>query len=129
MERNRVQRWVADYERLWRSPGTAALAELFTEDADYVPSPWVPPVGGLPAIARFWDAERDGPDEEFEMSSQLVAVDGRTAVVRVSVTYGGPGGGSWRDLWVLELAEDGRCSRFEEWPFAPEQPDGHAPPA
>ena len=31
----------------------------------------------------------------------------------------------WRDLWVLEFAEDGRCSAFEEWPFAPKQDDGH----
>ena len=26
-----------------------------------------------------------------------------------------------RDLWVLRLGDDGRCSWFEEWPFWPEQ--------
>jgi len=34
-------------------------------------------------------------------------------------------GRPWRDLWVLRFAADGRCSSFEEWPFAPGQPDGH----
>jgi hypothetical protein len=59
------------------------------------------------------------------MSSHVLAVDGRTAVVRVLVKYSALGNRPWRDLWVLRLAEDGRCSSFEEWPFAPDQPDGH----
>jgi len=75
-------------------------------------------------IARFWEAERDGADEEFTMSSEVLAVEGGTAVIRVFVSYGASGG-SWRDLWVLRFATDGRCSRFEEWPFAPGQPDRH----
>jgi SnoaL-like domain len=125
MDRTEVAGWVAAYERLWRTPGTGLLAELFAPDISYLPSPWARPIDGLAAMANFWEAERDGPGEEFTMSSEVVAVDGGTAVVRVFVEYGGPRGGSWRDLWVLRFAEDGRCSGFEEWPFAPEQADGH----
>ena len=125
MNRAAVQKWVADYERLWRTPGTELLAELFGADASYLPSPWAPSIQGLDAIARFWQAERDGSDEEFTMSSDVLTVHGRTAVVRVLVRYGALGNRPWRDLWVLRLAEDGRCSSFEEWPFAPDQPDGH----
>ena len=73
----------------------------------------------------FWESERDGTDEEFTMSSEVVAVDGDTAVVRVFVEYTTPVAERWRDLWVLRLVPDGRCSSFEEWPFAPEQSDGH----
>lgn len=58
------------------------------------------------------------------MSSSVVAVEGSRAVVRVNVEYANPTE-PWRDLWVLEFAEDGRCSTFEEWPFAPSQDDGH----
>lgn len=119
-----AEAWVRDYERLWRTPGTTGLTELFTPDATYRTSPWATPIEGLPALAEFWDAERDGPDEPFTMSSEVLAVDGPTAVVRVSVEYRASGG-RWRDLWVLELDDDGRCSAFEEWPFAPGQPDGH----
>src|SRR5471030_295254 len=88
MDRKAVEQWVADYERLWRTPGTELLYQLFVPDASYLPSPCAEPAEGLPAIARFWEAERRGADETFEMSSVVVAVDGATAVVRVLVSYG-----------------------------------------
>jgi hypothetical protein len=73
-----------------------------------------------------WEAERDGPDEVFRMTSDVVAAGGDTAVVRVEVGYGDPVGQEFRDLWIVRFAGDGRCASFEEWPFWPEQPD-HAP--
>lgn len=112
-----MEQWVADYERAWRTPGTDVLAELFVPEASYLPSPWVQPVEGLDAIARFWEAERHGADEEFTMTSDVVAVDGAVAVVRVFVKYGPHGSGPWRDLWVIRFGAGGRCSSFEEWPF------------
>lgn len=125
MDRRQVERWVDRYERLWRTPETEQLADVFLPGATYRPSPWARPLDGLDEIAQFWEAERDSADEEFTMSSDVVAVDGDTAVVRVSVEYAAPGAGRWRDLWVLRFAPDGRCSSFEEWPFAPDQRDGH----
>ena len=125
MDRRTVATWVEGYERAWRSPGTDQLAELFSPDVSYVPSPWAPAVNGLDELARFWEAGRDGPDEQFTLSSEVVALEGDTAVVRLSVDYLGPDTTRWRDLWVLEFAPDGRCARFEEWPFTPGQPDGH----
>jgi SnoaL-like domain len=120
-----VEQWVERYERVWRTPGTDGLADLFQPDATYLPSPWATPITGLDELAEFWDAERDGAEEDFSMSSEVVAVEGETAVVRVSVEYGVPDGGRWRDLWVIRLAPDGRCYSFEEWPFAPSETDGH----
>ena len=120
-----MEKWVTRYEELWRRPGADLLAELFTPDASYRPSPWAHSLEGVEVIAGFWEAERSGPDERFTMSSKVVAVDGQVAIVRVFVEYGAAGSEPWRDLWVLEFAEDGRCSTFEEWPFAPDQRDGH----
>ena len=114
--------WVAAYERAWRAPGTGALAGIFTGDATYRQGPYDEPVTGLPAIARMWEAERDGPDEVFRMTSDVIAVDGDASVVRVEVSYGEPVRQEYRDLWVLRFASDGRCTWFEEWPFWPEQP-------
>ena len=57
------------------------------------------------------------------MRSDIVAVDGTIAVVRVDVEYAD--GERWRDLWVIELDAAGRCVRFEEWPFSHAQRDGH----
>ena len=63
--------------------------------------------------------------EAFTLDWEVVAVDGDTAVVRAQVDYEDAESGRWRDLWVLRFDDEGRCRAFEEWPFAPEQPDGH----
>jgi hypothetical protein len=114
-----VARWIAAYEAAWRAPGTGGLARIFTPDATYRQRPYDEPVVGLPAIARMWEAEREGPDEAFHMASEIIAVDGAAAVVRVRVLYGHPVTQEWRDLWLVRFAPDGRCAAFEEWPFAP----------
>jgi hypothetical protein len=121
-DRAMVNQWLAGYEAAWRSPGTGRLAEIFIEDASYRQSPYTEPVVGLAAIRRMWDAERDGPDEAFTLATDIVAVDGPTAVVRAEVRYGNPVPQEWRDLWVIRLGDDGRCSWFEEWPYSPGQP-------
>ena len=125
VDHDAVRHWVTRYEEVWRTPGVDGVASLFTGDATYLTSPWADPVTGLADIGAFWDAERDGPDETFTFASEVVAVDGDTAVVRAEVEYSGPDSSRWRDLWVLRFAADGRCRAFEEWPFAPAQPDGH----
>lgn len=120
-----VHQWVDSYERAWRTAGTTSLAGLFTEDVTYQASPWQPPMAGLGAVCEFWETEREGPEEEFALASEVVAVEGDTAVVAVQVEYGGPAPQQWRDLWVMKFGTDGRCLAFEEWPYAPDQPDGH----
>lgn len=117
MDRAGLQKWITDYESLWRTPGTDGLRELFAEDAHYLTSPWEQPVVGLAKLAKFWDRERDSADEEFTMTSDVVAVDGDVGVVRVEVQYGK--GDRWRDLWIVEFDAAGRCVHFEEWPIAP----------
>ncbi len=125
MDRAGVEHWITAYESAWRSPGTARrwltcspLTSL------HAASPWSVPVTGLSALGDFWEAERRGPDEGFTMHSEVLAVEADTAIVRVGVEYEHPPE-SWRDLWVVVFDGDGRCRRFEEWPFTPEQPNGH----
>jgi hypothetical protein len=119
MDRIVVAAWINEYERVWRTPGTEGLAGLFTKDAVYRQSPYLDPVVGLPAIADMWEDQRNGHDEVFSVSSDVVAVDGETAVVRLQVQYGDPVDQEYRDLWILQFAPDGRCREFEEWPFWP----------
>jgi ketosteroid isomerase-like protein len=117
-----VRRWLASYEAAWRAPDTQGLAEIFTDDASYRQSPYQEPVAGLDAIMRMWDEERDGPDEVFTLATDILAVDGPTAVVRAEVRYGDPLRQEYRDLWIMQLGDDGRCTWFEEWPYLPGQP-------
>ncbi len=124
MDRAAFERWIAAYERTWRTPGTEALAELFGPDATYSTAPYEEPYRGLEAIADFWERQREGPDEQFTMTSEIVAADGDTAVARVEVRYRAPRTAEYRDLWVVRLDRDGRCTSFEEWPFAPRDQPG-----
>jgi ketosteroid isomerase-like protein len=117
-----VSSWLAGYEAAWRAPGTEGLASLFIGNATYLKSPYERPVTGLDAIGRMWEAEREGPDEVFTLATDILAVDGPTAVVRAEVRYGDPVQQEYRDLWVIRLADDGRCTWFEEWPYWPGRP-------
>jgi hypothetical protein len=108
-----VAGWIEAYEAAWRTPGTELRAELFTEDASYQQSPYMPPVSGLGAIGRMWERERGGPDEVVTPATEIVAVDGPVAVVRAEVRLGDPLRQEYRDLWVLLLEAGGLCRRFE----------------
>jgi mannose-6-phosphate isomerase-like protein (cupin superfamily) len=114
--------WIDEYERQWGSAGTENLRQLFTEDAQYLSSPVEKPVVGMLAIAELWEAHRDGPDEPFTMTREVVAVSGNTGVARVVVHYGGPPARDYIDLWVVRFDDDGRAAHYEEWPFWPGKP-------
>ena len=112
--------WIDGYERAWRAPGTDGLRRLFHPDAVYLKSPYAEPVVGLQAIKLMWDEERDGPDEAFTMSREVVAVSGDVGVGRVEVAYGEPVRQRYRDLWVVRFDDAGLAVHFEEWPFWPD---------
>lgn len=122
--RARFERWIAGYERAWRAPGTSQLAELFSEQASYSAGPYEQAAHGLTAIAELWEREREGADETFSMTAAIVACEGQVGVARVEVAYGEPKPQRYRDLWIIELGSDGRCTSFEEWPFWPPGTDG-----
>ena len=121
-DRSIVARWVEAYEKAWRAAGTDALVDLFTPGATYLHSPYSEAVVGVEAIREMWEGDREGPDEVFTIDTEIVAVEGATGVVRAQVRYGEPFPQEYRDLWVLRLEQDGRCSWFEEWPYWPGRP-------
>ena len=117
MDRDDLARWIAAYERAWRTAGTDSLAELFAPDATYSTGPYARPQRGLAAITELWEREREGPDEVFAMRSEIVAVEGDAGVARIEVAYGEPIERKWRDIWIVRLDDRGRATTFEEWPF------------
>jgi hypothetical protein len=118
MDRAQLADWLARYESAWRSPGTEALAGLFTPDATYSTAPYETTHRGLEAIARIWEAERPA-GEEFEITTEIVAVENDTGVARIEVHYHRPREQQYRDLWIVRLDDSSRCYHFEEWPFGP----------
>jgi ketosteroid isomerase-like protein len=121
-DRQSFAAWIEGYERAWRTPGTDGLRALFTEDATYRHGPYDEPVVGLAAIAADWEAEREGPDEPFTMTWEIVAVEGSMGVARLEVRYGAPVNEEFLDVWLVRFAGDGRCAEFEEWPYWPPVP-------
>ena len=126
--RERVMSWVAAYERAWRASDPSAVADLFTEDATYLRSPYdEDPLRGHDAIRGFWTADEGAT---FTVAAEPVAVEGDSAVVRLEVRYTGSEEQEYRDLWVLRFAPDGRVEHFEEWAYWPgrsytaQAPDG-----
>lgn len=124
MDRAELEAWIDAYEHLWRTAGTDGLGEIFAEDAVYSPGPFEDQVRGLDAIREFWEKERQGPDEGFEMTYEVVATEGDTGVARLKVRYAPPREQFYRDLWIVRAGPDGRCRSFEEWPFWPPDSPG-----
>lgn len=116
MGRDAVTGWVERYEQAWRDQDVDGLDRLFHEDARYLRSPYAEPLDGLEAIREFWV-----DPTPFEMTAEVIAADGRDAVVRVEVQYGGDKPQEYRDLWVLRFGPDGRAELFEEWAYWPEK--------
>ena len=112
MNRDKVMRWVAGYERAWRDGDRDAIAELFSEDARYYTSPDAEAAVGHAAIGALWLRDQG---ETFTVRAEPVAVEGHDAVVGLHVRYGDPVRQQYRDLWVLRFAADGRVEDFEEW--------------
>jgi nuclear transport factor 2 (NTF2) superfamily protein len=119
-----VLAWVEAHDEAWRSNDPARIGELFSEDGIYhlgpFEGPWRGyrgPIVGRRAIADAWAAAFD-PGERFEATSDVVAIDGRRAVVRRVITYEGAGrepAARFGCVWVLDFDPDGRCREYQEW--------------
>ena len=118
MDRQGVSRWIAAYEAAWRLGRGASLDALFTPDAIYRTSPTAEPLRGRDAIARWWAAESD-PAERWDLTAEVLALDGPVAVVRLDVRYRAPEERRYLDLWILRFVPGGLCAAFEEWYWAP----------
>ena len=112
-------RWALGYVDAWRAEDPQGVERLFTEDAHYRRSPYEVSEVGHEAIKAFWLADAG---EIFVVTAAPVAVDGQAAVVRVNVSYGDPVQQEYRDLWLLQFADDGRVRDFEEWAYWPGKP-------
>lgn len=120
-----VSAWLAAYMHAWETCDPAAIGDLFTDDAEYRWHPYDEPEVGREAIVHAWlnpdgDAgARDVPGT-FAGDLQPFVGNGNRAVAVGTCTY-------WTDAtrskvdriyynnWLLEFAEDGKCSSFTEY--------------
>jgi uncharacterized protein (TIGR02246 family) len=108
-----VDSWVAAYRRAWESNDANDIAALFTEDARYLTEPYAAPWVGHDAIVSGWFEHRDEPGDTT-FAHEIVAVCDGLAFVRGHTTYASPPR-EYSNLWVIDLAPDGRAREFTEW--------------
>jgi SnoaL-like domain len=119
--RDDAQAWLDGYVEAWRSDDPAVIAALFSDDALYRYDPFRDPIVGGAAIAADWLQSSDAPGS-WEAEYRPYAVDGNRAVAVGETRY--TSGEHFANVFVLEFADDGRCSSFTEWFFL----EGASPP-
>ena len=87
MDRDEVDRWLADYVAAWKSYERSAIEELFSEDVTYRYHPYDEPIVGREGVVASWLGEDESGDASsrdtegtYDASYRAVAVDGDTAV-------------------------------------------------
>ncbi|BDZ65256.1 nuclear transport factor 2 family protein [Agromyces mangrovi Wang et al. 2018] len=120
MREDAVTRWVERYRRAWLSNDPGDIRALFTEHAEYVNTPGTEPYRGHDEIVSWWLEEADGPDETTFTWEPLLVGDTR-AIIEGRTVY--RGSTAYRNLWVIDLAPDGRATAFTEWWVEEEEAD------
>ncbi len=114
MDRETLERWVEGYRRAWESNDPDEIGALFTDDATYYTEPYAKPISGREAIVADWIERKDEPGDT-EWRSEVMAVCDDMGFVRGWAKYFTPPPREYSNLWVVRLAEDGRCQEFTEW--------------
>jgi len=116
-----VTDWIDAYRRAWDSNDPDDIRALFTEDATYRYHPDDPePVTGHDAIVASWLKDKDEPgDTTFEY--EVLGLSGDRGFVQAVTDYV-KYGDVYDNLWVIDLAPDGRARAFTEWPMKRKRP-------
>ncbi len=62
MNREDIDRWLAEYVDAWKSYDRDQIAALFTEDIAYRYHPYDEPIEGRDEVINAWRAEGDHPE-------------------------------------------------------------------
>ena len=105
--------WMDGYVLAWSSNDPDHIKALFTEDAVYDPQTEGGEWEGIDEIVENWlDIDDSEENWDFEWlplveTEDLAVVTGRTRYSEPEVSY--------RNLFVIRFADDGRCYDFTEW--------------
>ncbi|MCL5429248.1 MAG: nuclear transport factor 2 family protein [Chloroflexi bacterium] len=108
-----VERWLEGYVKAWKSNSPRKIARLFTEDAQYSTGPFDESWIGQEAIIDGWVGIGDQPGD-WTFDYEIVAVDDDLGMMVGTTVYKGDIG-TFSNVWLIRLAEDGRCKEFREW--------------
>lgn len=109
-----VENWVQRYVSAWTSYEDAAIAGLFSPDAEYhewpYPTAWI----GREAIVAGWNDRRAWQEGGWSFTWSLLTVNGDTAAIAGTGVYDELG--TFANLWTITFADQGeRCAVFRMW--------------
>lgn len=123
MTHDDVQGWLDRYIAAWQSYDSAAIGDLFSEDAEYRDRPWAEPIRGRAEIVRAWvapagnESQRDEPGS-WEARYEPYAVEGERAVAIGWSRYLAQGDTPeklYHNAYLLAFDGQGRCRTFTEF--------------
>ena len=120
-----ISAWLATYWRAWETYDRDLIASLWTDDAQYRWHPADEPTVGRDAIVEAWlnPENRDAPGTYEGAYAPFVGNGNRAVAVGTSTYWTDPSRTTvarvYYNNWLLEFAEDGRCSSFTEYWMLP----------
>ena len=111
--RDVAERWVQRCIRAWDSNDPDEIADLFTTDAVYRPTPMSEGWHGRQAIVAGWLDRKDDPGT-WTFEHEVVAIDGDLAVIHGVTRYVAPYP-TYENLWLVHLDDHGRARDFTEY--------------
>jgi hypothetical protein len=118
MDRGMFSKWLDDYGSAWERQDPDAAAAIFSEGATYAWGPFTEPIKGRQAIRDAWKYATQGQQNNIKFDYEVLAVvDGRGIARWWASMDSLPAGTPVRmeGIFLVELAEDGRCDTFQEW--------------
>lgn len=114
--------WLAAFRTAWVDRDAARAAMLFTPEASYRESRFLPPLMGREAVRRFWQTSVVAGQRDVNVTCELFAVSGAMAVAHIAAHFLWlPASGMTEIDGVAQIAlareADGvmRASAFEAW--------------
>ena len=116
MDRDALASWLDAYGRAWETKDGDGAVALFSQDCEYIETPFSEPMLGLDAVRAYWDITASQQDIRFE--HEVLAAEGERGIAwwRATFTRVPEGVPVVLDgIFVLDFADDGRCRRLREW--------------
>ena len=115
-----AETWIDRYRKAWSSNDPDDIRALFTEDATYKTSPFDEPWRGLDEIVAGW-IERADTDDSWTFEHSILGRSGDLVFIQGNTDYRATNRPLYYNLWVVQLASDGRAREFTEWYMSPSE--------
>lgn len=117
-----VVAWLGDYKRAWEEQDSDRIVTLFTDDAQYIETPFRQPMVGTQEIRRYWDEEVVTAQKDITFNSRFWHLEGNIAVAHWQAQFfwlrtGRPGrlDGVFRLYFRTQPNDPPLCEKLEEW--------------